>query len=348
MSLFDDPPRHDFPDRAIRRLLEDPHNLRDLLAAVLPDMVDRFDFDHVQAVGREFVLDDWRRRESDLLFRLPWRAASGLEGVPPALVCVLIEHQSAPDPRMPLRILLYAVLYWEQEWRAWEAEHARGEPLRLSPVVPVVFHTGGEPWRTHRTLAALIGGPEELERFAPRWEPLFWDLAERSPEDLIAAAGELLAALAVVRAEREAAASFREVFGRVLQRLEGVSERERMRWHDLLWFLLSWGLRRRPQEERAGLLEAAESSQTDMARREEVRKMSETVQQTWEQELLALGKAEGERITTREDLQLVLEEKFGALPPILIQQIEAISDLQRLRSALRRAIHIQSLGEFEL
>jgi hypothetical protein len=48
MSLFDDPPLHDFPDRAIRRLLADPANLRDLLASLLPDLVDRFDFSRLE------------------------------------------------------------------------------------------------------------------------------------------------------------------------------------------------------------------------------------------------------------------------------------------------------------
>ena len=33
MSFADEPPLHDFPDRAIRKLLEDPGNLRNLLAA---------------------------------------------------------------------------------------------------------------------------------------------------------------------------------------------------------------------------------------------------------------------------------------------------------------------------
>jgi hypothetical protein len=81
----------------------------------------------------------WRRRESDLLFRIPFRTESDQ---PPALVCVLLEHQSAPDPQMPLRMLLYAVLYWEREWKAWQTEHPAGTPLRLSPVLPIVFHTG--------------------------------------------------------------------------------------------------------------------------------------------------------------------------------------------------------------
>ena len=51
-----------------------------------------------------------RRREADLFFRIPF--ASG-DAERPALVCVLVEHQSGPDARMPLRTLLYAVLYWE-------------------------------------------------------------------------------------------------------------------------------------------------------------------------------------------------------------------------------------------
>jgi hypothetical protein len=140
VSLFEDPPLHDFPDRAIRRLLEDPENLRDLIAAVLPDLVERFDFHQMQPVPKTFLLDDWRKRESDLLFR-------------------------------------------------------------LSPIVPIIFHTGSTVWRTHRVMGDLIGGPEELRPFAPRWEPLFWDLAERNTDALLASAGEWLAALAVVRAE---------------------------------------------------------------------------------------------------------------------------------------------------
>lgn len=166
MSRFDPPPLHDFPDRAIRRLLQHPANLRDLLADLLPDLVDRFDFDRLQVVDRAFLLDDWRRRESDLLFRLPFRPSAG--DLPPVLVCLLIEHQSAPDPWMPLRVLLYAVLFWEREWRAWEAEPARTAPPRLTPVIPVVFHTGPRRWRKYRRLAALTAAPRELRGFLPR------------------------------------------------------------------------------------------------------------------------------------------------------------------------------------
>lgn len=364
MSLFDDPPLHDFPDRAIRRLLENPANLRDLLASLLPDLVDRLDFDRIEPVGREFLLEDWRRRESDLLFRLPFRTDPNAWTV----ICVLLEHQSEPDPPMPLRVLLYAVLFWESEWKAWEAGHETGQPLRLTPVIPIVFHTGSRRWRTYRELTELIGGPEELRAFAPVWRPLFWDLAERTPEELLSASGEWLAALAVVRAERAGSEAFRGVFQSVLQRLEGLSDSERMRWRDLLWFLLSWALRRRPSADRESLLDAARKSQMDVKHQEEVAEVGETVEETWEQELLRRGEARGEARgraqgeacgetrgeargdlnARREDLRLLLEEKFGPLPESVAQQIDAIDDPARLRDAMRQVLHVSALTELKL
>src|SRR5207245_1599202 len=84
--------------------------------------------------------------------------------------------------------------------------------------------------------------------------------------------------------------------------------RGRMRWHDLLWFVLSWALRRRPGAEREELLEAARSSQMDLKHREEVAALSETVGVTWEHELVARGEARGRLEALRENLRLLLEE----------------------------------------
>src|SRR2546426_7538357 len=92
----------DFADRIYRASLKQPENLRDLVSAVLPDIADRFVFERAEFLDREFLLDDFRRRESDLLFRIPFRDGDNeLE----TLVCVLLEHQSQPDARMPLRLL---------------------------------------------------------------------------------------------------------------------------------------------------------------------------------------------------------------------------------------------------
>jgi hypothetical protein len=344
MSVFDQPPLHDFADRAIRESLQDPRNLRDLLMARLPELAGRFDFEHVEIVEPEFLLDDWRRRKADLLFRIPFATQPPGEPAQHALVCLLLEHQSGPDPQAPLRTLLYAVLYWEQEWKAWEERHARGEPLRLTPVLPVVFHTGAGPWRTNRTLADLIAAPEALEIHIPRWHPLFWDLSENTAQELQEAVGEWMQALAVVRAEREETGAFGAIFADVLRRLEPLGERENVRWHDLVRFVLSWAFWRRPAPERRELVAAAQSSQSAIARRQEIQRMSETIERTWPEELLAEGRLQN----CRENLRALLEAKFGTLPQGWVQRIEATQDLERLKNALLQVMHIRELAELDL
>ncbi len=343
MSFFENPPLQDFPDRAIRRLLEDPRNLRELLAVVVPDLVDRFDFERAELVQREFLMEDWRRREADLLFRIPLRDEDG-GGF--ALVCVLVEHQSEPDPRMPLRTLLYAVLYWDQEWRRWEGLPSPKDPLRLTPVLPIVFHTGAGVWRANPTLADLIAGPEELRVFAPHWSPLFWDLAEQSSESLLERTEAWLQALAVVRAEHDPALG--EVLAGVLRRLEPVRGREEMRWRDLVWFVLSWILQRRPRDEARQLLATVQASMAGPPLQGEVEEMTETIGQTLTEWAEGRGEARGEARTRREDLVFFLEKRFGTLSNELRARIEAVEDPDRLKAAMLQVFDLKSPADLKL
>jgi hypothetical protein len=348
MALFDDPPLHDFPDRAIRRLLETPANLRELLLEIVPAIAPYFDYDHVERQDRSFLMEDWRNRESDLLFRIPFRSPGGETSV---LVCILLEHQSAPDPRMSLRVLIYAVLYWEREWKAREDRHDLGQPLRLTPILPIVFHTGAQPWNTHRSLAELIGGPEELRPFAPQWQPLFWDLAEQDPQRLLAAAGAWLQALSEVRSEGAERAEFEAVLAQVLPRLIELKHREAIRGHDLLWFVLSWALRRRPREDREQLRTFLQTTIADAAMREEVLAVSNIVGETWEQSeerRVAATALRAELQTRREALRDLLEGRFGTVPDEVLRRIEACADPARLKAAHRQALHIPSPADLQL
>src|SRR2546421_642360 len=113
MALSDDLPR-DLADRVIRESLHHPANLRAFLRQAVPALADGFDCERSRLLDREFPLDDWRRREADLPFEIPYHI--GHEDLW-ALVYVLLEHQSAEDPAMPLRLLYFVVLYWERRGR---------------------------------------------------------------------------------------------------------------------------------------------------------------------------------------------------------------------------------------
>src|SRR5271166_3067954 len=140
-------------------------------------------------------LPDWRQIEPDLLFEVPYRTPGEATAM---MVGVMAEHQSGPDATMPFRALQATVAYWEPQLLAWKNSHQRGEPLRLKPVLFIVLHTGPEPWETNRSLADLIGGPPVLLPHQPSWELHFFDLAEKSPEQLLSLPGEWLPALTLV------------------------------------------------------------------------------------------------------------------------------------------------------
>lgn len=331
---------HDFPDRAIRDALADPGNLRELLGRVAPALADRLDYTRVEVVPPTFLLDDWRRRDSDLLLRLPFRDAAG-----EVLVCVLIEHQSTVDPAMPLRMLVYAVLYWERQWRTWEDGHKRGDPLRLTPVVPIVFHTGPERWDAPRNLEDLFAGPAEFRPYVPHWATEWCDLPTMAPEDLLA--GEAWwQALAVVRGEHIEPTAFRELFTQALSRLEGLADREPVRWHQLLKMVLYWGLYRRGRRERAELIELARTSQKNVERQQEVTRMAEQIELNYEQELILENRAIGALETARRILRRLLEHRFGSVPPEVALRLEA-ANLDQLEEAALRISGLNSAQELQ-
>ncbi len=188
-----------------------------------------------------------------------------------------------------------------------------------------------------------------------RQQPLFWDLAEQDPQALLDAAGAWLQALSVVRSERAERAKFEAVLAQLLPRLVELRRREEIRGHDLLWFVLSWALRRRPLEDREQLRTFLQTTIADEATREEVIAVSSTLGETWEQaearrvaEAAAQRAARTELRTCREMLRALLEERFGTVPDDLLRRIEACDDPARLKAAHRQVLHIQSPDALQL
>jgi hypothetical protein len=203
--MSEEEPIVDFADRAFREALEDVDNLRAVLRSVLGPAADPFDVSQRKILPRDFLLPNWQGRERDFLCEIPYRLS---EEACWALVCVLIEHQTRPTTLMPLRTLIYAVFYWEKCLRAWEARPAPRGPFKLPPVVPIVLHASTGRWTGPRSLAELLAEPAGFHPFAPKWEPLFWEVGKHSAEELLQSEEAFLQILAIARvedAEREEA-----------------------------------------------------------------------------------------------------------------------------------------------
>ncbi len=60
------------------------------------------------------------------------------------------------------------------------------------------------------------------------------------------------------------------------------------------------------------------------------------------------GREEGRLAMARENLYGLLVERFGRVPKAWERRIQAATDLDRLKEALRRVVHIQTLDELQL
>jgi Putative transposase, YhgA-like len=345
MSIADDVPLRNMADRIMRQSLQHPENLLAFLKRAVPQLADGFDCTRARLLDKEFPLDDWRQREADLPFEIPFRDGDNEVWT---VVYVLLEHQSDTDPLIPLRLLYIAVVCWDRQWQAWARLPRPRPPLRLRPVLPLVLYTGRQPWGSNRTIHDMLDSPASFHAFAPTWQPLFWNLAEQTPASLLQTGEEWLQALAVVRARDEDRETFAQVFDEAVRRLGQLHGRDHLRWHELLRIVLTYAIWQRPEAERQALLAAAQANNDDLVRQREIREMGEKLGSTLTDLAMAKGVTQGGLLTRRADLRILLEDRFEIIPEELLQRIEALEDLERLQKAIRQVYRIKSLDELNL
>jgi len=110
----------EFPDRSIQWLLETPDNVCGLLKIISYDLASRISYGQLRNLKRTFILDNFRKREVDIVFEAPFADKS--ENTPDDIIIyILIEHQSTIDPTIPFRLLSYMTQInpIERRWRKW-------------------------------------------------------------------------------------------------------------------------------------------------------------------------------------------------------------------------------------
>ncbi len=175
---------YEFPDRAIRWLLETPDNVRGLLLAAVADLAKHIDYNHLQRLDRTFISDNFRKREADLVFTAPFLDEQD-EITREVIIYILIENQSTVDPTMPFRILSYMLRIWESQREDFESRNLPLTQWRFHPILPVVFYTGEQRWDEPLGIRRLFDLPKSLEEFIPQHKIILFNLKAASPERLV-------------------------------------------------------------------------------------------------------------------------------------------------------------------
>ena len=357
----------DFADRSIKGVLSHRVLLDQLLKNALPhDLYLRLDCPQAQPQKTDFIDPRWRKRFADVFWLVPWRDQPDPGSV---LVAVLIEHQSQPDPTMPLRLLIYVVRFWERQLKLWEDQPIPRKGLRLAAPLPCVFYTGGRPWTEPRSLRELLKVPELLERFVPDWDSIFFELRDYDLEKLRQSEDELLKVLAIPRGERAKFDVFLPLVRDAATSLLKTAKLNKVERHELLELILNWTQHRRTKSEFetiAGELDELfqNSPETKAVLKTHKRSAVAHYQKLGfdkgfgegetsgfakgETSGFAKGKREGELEAMRRVLRRSLEGKFRAIDQTARTKIEQCEDAARIESAIERVSQLSSLDELDL
>jgi Putative transposase, YhgA-like len=328
----------EFEDRSAQWLFEDPENVGGLLQIRDPDLAEQLDFTRAERVNRTFVPANLRKKESDLIFRVPFRADTE-EGGREVWVYVLVEHQSEPDPLMGLRLYLYMGNLWDLERRQWARRRIPRERRRLHPIIPIIFYTGEQRWEVPIGLANLMDLPAQCERFIPRWETLMLPLHETLPETLTRFATAVGWALRVWQAEKVPLAEIERVLTEAMTGLEGLSEEQAGQWLQVATFIVNLITYRREEQELMDLV-AAHALRSKFGEKVQVGSMGQTIAER----IASEAEARGAERAKREALETVLESRFGTLPPD-IRRAVAAADVASLGAWLQRVGTASTLAE---
>ena len=149
-------------DKTFKELFSRPELIKDFLGGFVDeDFVKDVNFDKIEKKNTDFITEIFKDRATDLAIKLY------MKGGKCAYLYIIFEFQSTIDKLMPLRVLNYMLLLYEDLIK--QKEIKTDEPL--PPVFPLVLYTGEQIYNASTQLKDLIAMPyKRLQRYVPTFE----------------------------------------------------------------------------------------------------------------------------------------------------------------------------------
>lgn len=306
-------------DALYHRLFSHPLMVEQVVRDFVPEaMAVGLDFGRMERVGAKFHGRSGRRREGDVIWRLPTQGGGDI------YLYVLVEFQSQSDWWMAVRTQVYEGLLWQQII----AEQKLKAGDRLPPVLLLVLYNGEQRWTAPTTLEDLIALPADSPLWP--WQPQIryhlLDMGAFADNDL----------------------SRRDTLAALLFRLEHRHDSEALA--ALIDDVVGW-FRRHPsyddlkrlftelvRQAMAGL-GAPVAIPDDLV---EMKTMLATLGESWKRQWLAEGRAEGRAEGEAKALVRLVEKRFGPLSVTQRDRIQA-ADSSMVEAWLDRLLEAPSL-----
>jgi predicted transposase/invertase (TIGR01784 family) len=311
-------------DNGYKLLFSHPEMVRDLLEGfVAEEWVYDLDFSTLERFPASYVSHDLRSREGDVVWRVRWKGQL-------LYVYLLIEFQSAVDPFMAVRMLVYLGLLYQDLIR----KRLLTPSGRLPPVFPLVLYNGIRRWSAPRDVADLVEAmPGGLEAYRPQLRYFLLDEGRLAEEDL-EPLRNLAAALFRLEKSRDPE-DVREVVRPLLEWLRGAEQQELRRAFGV-WLRQVLLPARLPGIE---MPEITDLQEVDTMLAERVQEWT----REWKKEGFQEGLEQARAVLLRE-----VETRFGPLSPETRRRIGETGSVQEVAERIARVATAPSLASLGL
>ena len=310
-------PLHQPHDKLVKSTFSDPDNARAFLQAHLPNnLVRRMDWTSLSLLSGSFIDPEFAATSSDLLF------TAKIDGHP-VFLYILFEHQNQEDPLIGLRLLTYMVRIWN--------DYLRNNPgaTKLPAILPLVLAQDSKPWKSSTRFADLIDIPEgvgeDIKKHIPDFEFQLVELYHM-PFDKILGTPMGILTLRALKAEKLQALLDDPVWDETLLiQLPSAS------FEMLMRYILDRDLDKPAFRRKLKTLRNPKLSKNAMSLAEQFRQE---------------GRQEGLIFSKQQAILEALEIRFQRAPEGLLEEIEAITDSEKLTRLHRAAITSADLESF--
>ena len=167
-------------DRMFKKSLQNPAVLEGILKQFVPvEILPYLDNATLRFCDRESEGIRGGRKNFDLVVEAAREES-------PFRIQIVVEHKSWKDPGSLFQILEYKTALWARQ---------RRDKKDLTPILPILFYHGTNPWKGERSFQGVFQFPAEFRSVCADFSPVFVDLALEEEKALLDRAPNLETAL---------------------------------------------------------------------------------------------------------------------------------------------------------
>ena len=336
---------HDKHDRGYKFLLSSRRIFLQLLNTfVKQGWVEEIDEKNMMLVNKSFILQDFKDKEADLVYKIKVKEQE-------VIFYVLFELQSSVDYQMPYRLLQYMMEIWREYLKDIDTNVAESKDFKLPVIVPMVLYNGANRWTACKSYKEYLRNSDIFGEYAVDFKYILLNVNGYPDKELLELSN--LISLVFLIDKTKDYEEMMATLKKMIEPLSKISPEEFLMFKHWLINIATSGMTKEQKKEVEEAVEDSEEMENmrynlERAITSEFEKIEcklKVAEIEGEARGEARGEAKGKAEGKAETICQYLEVRFGAQSQALQERVRTITDLDVLSRITNRIFMVAHLNE---